>query len=500
MKNALFDLIDGFAQLKILVIGEAMLDRYYKGASTRLSQEAPVQVVNIAEKEDLPGGAANTAANIRSLGATPVLLSVIGDDEEGAVLRATLKQFDIADAYTLSEPGRKTLAKQRILANQQMMLRFDQGSTIPIHAETEQRLIQALLELAPQVDGILISDYDYGILTPGVLNALADLQKKEPHLLVVDAKRYSAYQPLHVTAIKPNYAEAVRLLRLEARDDEQERVQQIEAHGRALLDLAGAQAAAVTLDRSGALIFERNQPAYRIYARPAGTNRVAGAGDTFISALALALAAGAPTTTAAEIASSAAAVVVEKPGTSRCSIEELKGYCVPEEKFIPDTFQMAARLAAHRGQGKRIVFTNGCFDLLHSGHIQYLNQAKALGDILIVGINTDESVKRIKGPLRPINPLEERIRVLSALSCVDYVLVFDEDIPNAVIRLVRPEIFVKGGDYQRADLPEAALVEEMGGQVVILPYIEAQSTSGMIERVRQAVSHTPDQKSQGDTA
>jgi D-beta-D-heptose 7-phosphate kinase/D-beta-D-heptose 1-phosphate adenosyltransferase len=219
-----------------------------------------------------------------------------------------------------------------------------------------------------------------------------------------------------------------------------------------------------------------------------------------MSALALALAAGAPTTTAAEIASSAAAVVVEKPGTSRCSIEELKGYCVPEEKYIPDTFQMAARLAAHRGQAKRIVFTNGCFDLLHSGHIQYLNQAKALGDILIVGINTDKSVKRIKGPLRPINPLEERIRVLSALSCVDYVLVFDEDTPDAVIRLVRPEIFVKGGDYQRADLPEAALVEELGGQVVILPYIEAQSTSGMIERVRQAVSHTPDQKNHGDTA
>jgi D-beta-D-heptose 7-phosphate kinase / D-beta-D-heptose 1-phosphate adenosyltransferase len=487
MSNNLFALMDTFSSRKILVIGEAMLDRYLKGNTHRLSQEAPVQVVNIEEKEDIPGGAANTAVNIQSLGAEAIFLSVIGDDEEGKHLRKALKCRGVSDAYTLAVPNRQTLAKQRILANGQMMLRFDQGSVESLSPDSETRIIEHIHQLTRQVDGIIISDYDYGILTPNILKALAEIQQRDPHILVVDAKKFASYRDLRITAIKPNYAEAIHILKLERKAGSQERIQQIEQHGPRLLEIANAQMAAITLDEDGALILERGERPYRIYARPAEHNRVAGAGDTFLSALALALAAGAQTNAAAEIASAAAAIVVEKPGTSTCYIEELKAYFSGDEKYIQDSFQMAARVAAYRRQGKRVVFTNGCFDILHSGHIQYLNQAKAHGDILIVGMNSDRSVRQLKGPNRPINSLDDRARVLSALSCVDHIIPFDEDIPFNLIRLIRPDVFVKGGDYTRDRLPEAQMVEEMGGEVHILPYISEHSTTGIIERIRQAL-------------
>lgn len=485
MSNNLFNLISVFSRLKILVIGEAMLDRYLKGTTTRLSQEAPVQVVSLDEKEDIPGGAANTAANIRSLGAEPILLSVTGDDEEARMLRKALRNYGISDAYLVASPERQTLAKQRVVANGQMMIRFDQGSTCPLDKKSEAALIKRLQKLAPRVDGIIISDYNYGILTPNVLNVLRKMQEREPRILIVDAKSYQPYQSLRVTAVKPNYSEAVKILELEEEEAKETRLKQIEQHGPKILEAANAQIAAITLDEDGALLFERGQPSYRVYGRPAGHNRVAGAGDTFISGLALALAAGGQAAAAAELASAAAAIVVEKPGTSTCYIEELESYFSGDEKYITDNFHMAARVSGYRRQGKRIVFTNGCFDILHSGHIQYLNMAKALGDVLIVGINSDASVARLKGPTRPINSLEDRAQVLAALSCVDHIIPFGEDAPDALIRVIRPEIYVKGGDYSIEQLPEAALVSKLGGEVHILPYVQDHSTTGIIERIRE---------------
>ena len=497
MGNNVFKVMDSFANLKILVIGEVMLDRYLKGTTNRLSQEAPVQVVSIEEKEDIPGGAANTAANIRSLGAQPILLSVIGDDDEGKMLRNALHHYDISDEYILTKPGWQTLAKQRVLANGQMMIRFDQGGTQSLEDEDEKWLIKRINRLAGEVDGIVISDYNYGILTPRVIKALARLQKRQPRMVVVDAKEYKKYQALNVTAVKPNYAEAVKILNLDPEEGSEARVRQIEQHGPEMLEIANAQIAAITLDSDGALIFEGHERPYRVYARPAEHNRVAGAGDTFISAMALALAAGAQTTTAAEIASAAAEIVVDKPGTSLCYIEELKACFSGDDKYLADPLQLEARIAAYRRQGKRIVFTNGCFDILHSGHIQYLNQAKMQGDVLVVGINTDACVKRLKGPDRPINPLDDRVQVLTALSCVDHIVPFEEDVPYKLVQAIRPDVFVKGGDYTREMLPEAALVEELGGQVKILPYIENHSTTGIIERIRQSYAKDLTNKDRG---
>jgi D-beta-D-heptose 7-phosphate kinase/D-beta-D-heptose 1-phosphate adenosyltransferase len=326
-------------------------------------------------------------------------------------------------------------------------------------------------------------------MTPRLVETIAELQAEAPRLIVADAKHLPLYRHLGLTAVKPNYGEAVRLLGIAPCDEPAERASQIAAYEAEILKLTGAQIAAVTIDTEGALIFERGQPPYRTYARPHPHSQAAGAGDTFVSALALALAAGAQTTTAAELASAAAAVVVAKDGTTPCDLQELRATVAHEHKVVADLAMLKARLATYREHGRRVVFTNGCFDILHRGHITYLSRAKALGDVLIVGLNDDESIRRLKGERRPINTLEDRAGVLAALSCVDHIVPFAEDTPAELIRLVRPDIFVKGGDYTRETLPEAALVEELGGQVEILAYLDNRSTTGIIERIQAAYAY-----------
>jgi D-beta-D-heptose 7-phosphate kinase/D-beta-D-heptose 1-phosphate adenosyltransferase len=250
--------------------------------------------------------------------------------------------------------------------------------------------------------------------------------------------------------------------------------------------VAAAQIAAITLDRDGALFFERGREPYRTYARPVEHSRAAGAGDTFAAALGLALAAGGDLAAAAEIASAASAVVVAKEGTAVTTAAEVIGYLAAGDKYCPDRGALATRLESHRREGRRVVLTNGCFDLIHRGHIAYLSAAKALGDVLVVGVNSDVSVRRLKGPERPINALEDRVQVLAALSSVDHVVPFDEDTPVALVRAVRPDVFVKGGDYTPSMLPEAPVVESLGGVVRILPYVEDRSTTSMIARIRAA--------------
>jgi D-beta-D-heptose 7-phosphate kinase / D-beta-D-heptose 1-phosphate adenosyltransferase len=481
----LINLIDGFAGRKVLVLGEAMLDSYLRGTSDRLCQEAPVPIVDIQEITYVPGGAANTVANLSSLGAQVTFLSVIGEDEAGFRLLHSLEQRRVATELILKAPDRATLAKQRILAGSQIIVRFDQGSSTPLRAEMETKLIERLNILFHDCDAIVVSDYNHGLLTARVLESLDELQRNDPRVIVVDSKQLSAYRSLHLTAIKANYEETVQLLGIEKVYGDKERLQQIHQRGRSVLELTGAQIAAITLDHSGALIFHRDdETPYRTYAEPRPDSHAAGAGDTFVSALAMSLAAGAQVEHAAEIASAAAAVVVAKSGTSVCVLDELKEYFSTDEKFIHDVFQLALRVTLYRRAGHKIVFTNGCFDILHRGHIAYLNRAKALGDVLILGINSDQSIQRLKGPERPINTLEDRAQVLAALSCVDHIVPFDSDTPHDLIRRIKPDVFVKGGDYTRETLPEAALVDELGGRVEILPYLESYSTTSVIEKIR----------------
>ena len=486
MSASLGEIVDRFAALHVVVIGEAMLDSYLEGESSRLSAEAPVPVVSVAGRRDVPGGAANTAANVRSLGGRVTLLSVVGDDPEGQALRSELERQGVSTGGVLVDRDRRTLAKHRVISSSQMLLRFDQGSSEGLSPEVEDELIERLAEATAVCDAVVVSDYGYGILTPRVVRALRELQGLAPRIVVVDSKDVTAFRNVGVTAVKPNYRQAIELLGEPAGDAE--RADLVAARGERILELTGAQIAAVTLDTEGAVVIERGRPVYRTYARPTANSRAMGAGDTFASALALALAAGAHTPAAAELASAAAEVVVGKDGTACCSTEELRAHVSGESKYARSASRLEASLALHREQGKRIVFTNGCFDILHRGHITYLSRAKTLGDVLVVGLNSDESVGRLKGPGRPINTLEDRAEVLAALSCVDHIVPFDEDTPVALIEAVRPDVFVKGGDYTREMLPEAPVVEALGGSVHLLPYVEDRSTTGIIERIREAAA------------
>ena len=267
-----------FSRLKVLVIGEAMLDSYLEGTTERLCREAPVPVVNLLGCKDAPGGAANTAVNLSRLGSEVYFLSVVGDDAEGDLLRQTLKEQGVRDDYMLTCPNRQTLAKRRVMAASQMVVRIDQGSTGPVDKAVEQRVIKLIGDLLPRCEAVIVSDYGYGLLTPRVIKTLAGWQARAPRVMVVDARDLLAYRELGATAVKPNYEEVIGLLGIDKSPGRQNRAEQIAAKGEQVLDITGAQVAAVTLDTEGALIFERSSAPYRTYARPVPYSKAAGAG------------------------------------------------------------------------------------------------------------------------------------------------------------------------------------------------------------------------------
>ncbi|GAA6624068.1 D-glycero-beta-D-manno-heptose 1-phosphate adenylyltransferase [Scytonema sp. NUACC26] len=496
-------LLDKIANLHVVVIGEAMLDGYLEGFSDRLCPEAPAPVVTVNNRAYFPGGAANTAVNITTLGGRVTFLSVIGDDPEGLRLNKALSKHGVSTTDLIVHSGRATLAKQRVIASLQILVRIDTGTTKAIDGDTEQALIAKLQLIFPKCQAVIISDYGYGILTAKVIDAIAQLQQQHPRILVVDSKNLTAYRHLNVTAVKPNYEQTTQLLQIPPCTPNQDRekisrAEQIAPYGDKLLDITGAKIVAVTLDAEGAIIFQQDSPPHRTHTQPTKQSRTTGAGDTYTSALTLALAAGAATPLAGEFATSAAAVVVKNERTTTCSVEELRLFLSSSSPTSPPLpianrqspipnpqKELITLVTNYRKAGYKIVFTNGCFDILHAGHVSYLNRAKALGDILIIGVNSDNSIRRIKGETRPINSLEDRIQVLSGLGCVDRVIAFDEDTPINLIRLVQPDIYVKGGDYTIETLPEAPVVQQFGGVVKLLPFLENRSTTQIIKKIIQ---------------
>jgi len=485
MSDQMHKLIQSFSGLKVLVVGDALLDTYLAGVPGRLCREAPVPVLDLVDRRDMPGGAGNTAVNLQALGADTTLLSVTGADDEGARLRTILEKSGIRSDNLIECQERWTCAKNRLFAGNQMTARFDRGTTECLSSATAALFTERLDHLFTAADAVIISDYGCGIVTPQIIEQLRRLQTSHPRLLLVDSReRLLDYRHVGPTVIKPNYQEALEALGFDDQPAGERRADRLLPFGDELLSLTGAQIAAVSMDSDGALIFERGRDPYRTYGLTTRNSYAAGAGDTFAAAFTLALAAGAETTTAAEIASAAAAVVVNKDGTAACLQHELLARVSYDGKYISDLSRLVLTLDACRKQGRRVVFTNGCFDILHRGHITYLNRAKNPGDILVVGVNSDSSVQRLKGPDRPINSLEDRIKVLSALSCVDYLTAFDGDTASDLVRVVRPDVFVKGGDYTKDRLPEAPVVEGLGGIVRILPFLDNRSTTRIIERIK----------------
>jgi D-beta-D-heptose 7-phosphate kinase/D-beta-D-heptose 1-phosphate adenosyltransferase len=353
----------------------------------------------------------------------------------------------------------------------------------------EKELISAFTAAYKWCDAVIVADYNKGILTTNMINTLQNLKKYSHRFIAVDSKRLSLYKRINPSFVKPNYEETLRLLLLPYRSSA--RASQILQAGKMIYRKTGAEIIAVTLDAEGAVVFDKGKLVYHCCAHQVAIPRVVGAGDTFTSAFTLALISHAAIPEATELASAAAAVAVSKETTACCTQDEIFSFWGTNNKYIADLDKMSELCKKYRSQGKRIVFTNGCFDILHSGHVNYLNRAKELADVMILGVNNDESIRRIKGACRPINPLPDRIQVLSGLSAIDHIIAFgkkNDDTPVELIKSIRPDIFVKGGDYSKDKLPEASIVENLGGEVRILPHVPDHSTTRIIRRIYEISS------------
>jgi D-beta-D-heptose 7-phosphate kinase/D-beta-D-heptose 1-phosphate adenosyltransferase len=481
MENGPERIIERFKKRKVLVIGDAILDTYIKGTTDRLCREAPVPVLNVLEQEHSCGGAANTAINLAALGAQTYFLTVTGRDDNSRFLMEQLRRYGVHTGCIVRAGERATIAKKRLTAAGNILLRLDEGATAPVTGHTEAALLAKIRKIYPTVHAVILSDYGYGVLTDRVLDTLAELGIAYPKPLVVDSRNLPRFRKLHPAAVKPNYEEALQLLGLPKAAD---RVAQLLGQEGQLLERTGAACVAATLDADGALVLRPGQRPVRIDAVPRDNKNSIGAGDTFISAMTLALACGQDGRQSAELGAAAAAVIMQKEGTAVCTNEELKACFRSNPKRVYDLKALAELVRARRQAGKRVVFTNGCFDILHTGHVTLLNKARALGDLLIVGINSDASIRKVKGEDRPINTLEDRLMVLSALQSVDYLVSFDEDTAVSLVEALRPDLFVKGATYSGKTPPEASVVEGYGGQVVIFPPFSDGSTARLIEKIR----------------
>ncbi|MET1065386.1 MAG: D-glycero-beta-D-manno-heptose 1-phosphate adenylyltransferase [Arthrobacter sp.] len=468
----------------VTVIGDAMLDGWWSGTTERICREAPAPVVDIGQRSFAPGGAANTAANLAALGAKVRLAAVVGCDEAGAELLRQLETAGVEATYVVLVPGLTTTTKTRISSGGQLLLRFDDVAPgIPGGALTALAL--SVPEVLRDQDAVVICDYGAGALTGPVKHSLMAALAARPAsmLAVVDAHDPRPWAAIRPDLVTPNAQEAAGLLGLKWPDGTG-RPDVVVDHRRELISATAAGAVVVTLDREGSVLLPAAGDVHRTWAKPVAEKQASGAGDTFVAMLALARAAALPLTTSVDLAQAAADIVVRRPGTSVCSTEDLGRHLASFADTALDVGELARHIRRHRADGQRIVLTNGCFDVLHRGHTRYLNQAKQLGDILVVALNSDESVRQLKGQGRPINTVADRAAVVAALSCVDYVTVFDAPTPVALIDELRPEIYAKGGDYTPEMLTETGAVEHYGGTVAILDYVADLSTTAVVERIR----------------
>ncbi|MCZ7572108.1 MAG: D-glycero-beta-D-manno-heptose 1-phosphate adenylyltransferase [Ardenticatenaceae bacterium] len=485
------ELVRRFRQVRVLVIGDAMLDSYLEGTATRLCSEGPVPVVRKTVEERAPGGAANTAANLRALGAEVVFLGIVGGDVAGRLLRSALCQRDIDDRWLVEDESVSTLHKLRILADGQYVVRFDEGETCGCSVEGRQQLLAHLEAAFPHCDAVVISDYTYGAAADEVIGQLRALRAARPCTLVVDSKELWRFRHAGATVVTPNHLEARLDGEPATHDDGGLRFPEIERIGRRLLAKIDAEYAAITLAGDGVCLVDRQGRTVHLPAHRVAQANDVGAGDSFTAALALALAAGASCEEAARIGIDAAGIAVTKQRTAVVHHQELLQRVSLRDHVAAPAIEggeqavalLAARIAAERRAGQTIVFTNGVFDILHAGHVEFLRRAKELGDILVVGVNSDRSARRLKGENRPINSEQNRLALVAALDPVDHAILFDEETPAALIQALRPHVHVKGGDYAGEALPEAEAVHEVGGQVVILPLVGDLSTSRVIDRI-----------------
>jgi D-beta-D-heptose 7-phosphate kinase / D-beta-D-heptose 1-phosphate adenosyltransferase len=466
----------------VLVVGDIMCDTYLWGKVRRISPEAPVPIFESTERRQVLGGAANVAANLRALGCDVRLLGVIGADGTGRCVREQLSEQGIADTWLVQDVTRPTTEKTRLIASQQQLLRLDYESQTPLSPSLVSQVLQAVEPLMRDIDGVVCSDYRKGVCIPALLEPLFAMAHTAGHPIFVDPKVQDFSRYRGATVLTPNLEEVEQASGIMV-SDEGALTLAVEK----LLQQSQARALLVTRGKDGMTLFHRPHAPVHIPTRAREVFDVTGAGDTVIATFSMAVLCGLPWVDAAHLANVAAGIVVSKLGTATVLPEELRTTLRVGEAFgaykALQRGELAVALQQRRQQGDRIVFTNGCFDLLHVGHIHYLQQARAMGDCLVVGLNDDASVRLLKGEKRPVLPQDERARLLSALACVDYVTIFSEATPLALIECLRPHILVKGGDYTLDTVVGRKEVEAYGGEVRLVPYVSGVSTTGIIDSV-----------------
>jgi len=465
---------------RVLVVGDVMLDRYVWGDVERISPEAPVPIVRAGHKSSQAGGAANVAANITGLGAGSTLIGVIGADEDGECLKLCLDSMGVNHKLVVSQK-RPTTAKLRVFGGNQQMLRLDVEEVTECDGEIEEQIEQHVKQVLPAMDALVLSDYAKGVLSEKVCQSLIASAYRAGIPVLVDPKQRSFERYQGATTICPNLQELSTATGVSCKN-----IEQILSAGQELVAALKLQYLTVTLSEKGIAILRKDsKDSFPAMARQ--VYDVSGAGDTVIATLALSLASGLEIETAAQLANVAAGIVVSKVGTVPVERDELLASLMPEielhaEEKVLSLDRLKTRVSAWRSQGEKIVFTNGCFDLLHIGHIRLLQDARREGNRLIVAINSDKSVAELKGPTRPIVGEQERAYVLAALSVIDAVVIFGEPTPLKLIEALRPDVIVKGGDYTEETIVGAREVRSWGGRVKIVPTVPGFSTTKLIEK------------------
>lgn len=467
-------------KLNILVIGDLMIDHYLWGKCERISPEAPVQVVNVQKESSVLGGAGNVINNLRALGSNVEVISVIGDDEVANELKNLLKNIDVKSDTLVVEENRKTSKKSRLIASQQQILRYDKESIEDISQNSCNEILKNLEKNISTYNAIILSDYGKGVLTTSLTKDIISLSNKNSVKVFVDpkGKDYSKYKNAYT--LTPNKKEAIEATNIDIKDE----TSLLEAIKK-LKESCNLGVSLITLSEQGIAIFDEKLEIKPTVARE--VYDVTGAGDTVIASIAFAIASGIQIEEAVKFANLAAGVVVGKIGSATASLDEIYEYESSLHKSTSSShiksFEEIEKLAKElHKKGKKVVFTNGCFDILHVGHVKYLEEAKSYGDVLILGLNADSSVKKLKGPSRPINNQEDRAYILASLESVDYVVIFEEETPYELIKLVKPHTLVKGGDYEGKDV----VGQDIADELKLVQFVDGKSTTKTIERIQNS--------------
>ncbi|MBW2516509.1 MAG: D-glycero-beta-D-manno-heptose-7-phosphate kinase [Deltaproteobacteria bacterium] len=477
--------IEKLAGCHILVVGDLMLDAYLWGEAERISPEAPVQVVSVTSEEHALGGAGNVINNLVALGAQVSAVGVIGSGPDAQLILNRLNALGVHTGSVIQDPQRPTTRKTRVIANHQHVLRFDREVKTEINRQLLSQILQSATDRIAATDLILVSDYGKGLITKKLMQKLNAAAQKHGKRVIVDPKGLDFAKYAGASLITPNQKETALAAGIDIVDHKT-----LAQAARRLIKKTGIDKILVTCGKDGMVYFERNARPYRIRTKARQVFDVSGAGDTVLAVLGLAIAAGYAVKEAVALSNTAAGIVVGKVGTAPVSKSELAASLnlIPDPTLHKQKTVAALTAVAQKLQksGKRIVLTNGCFDLLHVGHIKLLSASKQLGDVLVVAIDDDASVKRLKGPGRPVIKAAERLRIIGALDSVDYVVVFSSHQLNTLIEILRPAVLTKGSNYGTDTVAGREIVERFGGRVEIIPVTEDISASRIINTIKNS--------------